>query len=510
MTNYKTFTKLLTNASIEDALPDIDFTDNTIQLLRTSIEHLSTSYNDSETFLNTAKNISTAIKEYQTLSENMVDHYNDLKPIRDVSDAFAKALHAGIKSLSNVKKSVSSIKEEVDSLSNKMMVGDPVVAASMSHIEDTSIKFSKINWEDLNDLDPVAIYNNMNLSIAVEPNKAPNKTQISILINRLPFASDHNSVEFKKIDINKQAARDTLEQVSRSLGSRMDIKDIKYVLGMLFDLDNIKCLNAVRTFREVLDKPSIINSVIQLARDFSLVLGVVNSNTLKFSNTTNQELLARADVLQQYAEMALYISAYYRHVAWKDAIVVPGNRLNPDNWYDFRSKGGSTVGLQQHLNYYYDDMALPAMGVSVSEVLEQKDALHKAAQEEMSDNMEEVQRKKKDIVRNAFILTATKWVNANKKFWTLDFDHNNNVSGYVASVYDSTVEASVESSLYRVILNSCCSNPLVRRLYNELSDIYTKHATVGGELTEQQTNALDMTVYAKLVTQFLFQQKIIE
>lgn len=510
MTKYRTFKKLITNASIENALPDIEFTDSTVQLLGTSVEHLSSSNNNAESFLNTAKNLSTAVREYESLAENMVDHYNDLKPIRDVSDAFARSLHAGIQSLSNVKKSVNKLTEDARELSNKLMVEDPVVAASLSHIEDTSIKFSHIHWESLDNLDPLSVYQRMNSTIAVDQNTDPNRTQITILLNRLPFGSAHTHVQFKNIEINKQAAKATLEHVSKAVKSKIELKDVKYVLTMLFDLDPIKCRKAVETFREVLTDPMKINSVIQLAKDFTIVIDAVNSNTLQFSKTTNEELLLRADVLKQYADMALYMSAYYRHAVWKDAIVVPGQKLNPDNWYDFRNRGGSSVGIKQHLNFYYEDKELPAIGVSSKDILEKRESLHTASKEALSQNIVEIRNKKRDILRDAFIFTATKWVNNNKKFWVNHFRHNNDVSGFVASIFDSTVDASLESSFYRVILNSCCANPLVNRLYKELSDTYTRHAEIGGELTEAQCNALDMTVYARLMTEFLLQQKIIQ
>ena len=109
MSKYTTFRELLTRAMMEDVLPDIRFNDNTVQLLGTSVEHLTISNQNAVEFSKTAKNLDTAVREYEYLTENMAEHYNDLRPIKDVADAFAKTLNAGIKSLSNTKKAVTKL-----------------------------------------------------------------------------------------------------------------------------------------------------------------------------------------------------------------------------------------------------------------------------------------------------------------------------------------------------------------------------------------------------------------
>ena len=510
MSKYTTFRELLTRAMMEDVLPDIRFTDNTIQLLGTSVEHLTISNQNAVEFSKTAKNLDTAVREYEYLTENMAEHYNDLKPIKDIADAFAKTLNAGIKSLSNTKKVVTKLTEATNELANKRMIEDPVLAVSLSHIEEPSVKFGKVDWDKLNDIDEEFVYNNYNNLVSIKPPETPSKLKVSILIDRLPFGTSHNQVDIKAININKQAAKATLTNVCKRIGTKLPIKDVKYVLAMLFDLDKYKCTTAVNTIRELLDDPTKINSVLQMARDFTLVLDAVNDSTLAFSASTKKDLLDRKEILKKYADMSIYMATYYRTVVWKDSVVVPGNKLNPDTWADFRKKGGSSIAVAHHLRHFYSDSAVPAAGITANSILSNKDKVIAESKEAMATNMSAVSAKKKDILRASFIYTATDWLNKNKKFWSKQFIGANNVSEFVSSIYDSTVEASIESAFYKVILNSCCNNTLVTNLYNRLSDIYKKHTVIGGKLTEAQCEALDLTVYADMITEFLLEQKMIE
>jgi len=509
MPKYDTFRELLTKAIMDDVLPDIHFNDNTIQLLGTSVEHLTMSNQNAVEFTKTPKNIDTAVREYEYLTENMSDHYNDLKPIKDIADAFAKTLNAGIKSLSNTKKLVTKLTEATNDLAHKQMVEDPAIAVSLSHIEEPTVSFNKVNWNNLDMIDEEFVYNNLNTQVDVAPSDTPSKLKVSILLNRLPFATNHNTIDFKPIEINKEAAKTTLNNVCKRIGTRLPIADVKYVLSMLFDLDRYKCNTAVNTLREVLEDPTKINSVLQMARDFTVVLEAVNDNTLAFSASTKKELLDRCDILKQYADMSVYMATYYRTVVWRDAVLVPGNKLNPDTWQDFRKKGGSSIAVAHHVKHFYSDSDIPACGIAMKDILDSRDRVISESKESMASSLVDVAIKKKNIQRGSFIYVATDWLNNNKKFWTKQFIGANNVSGFVAGVYDSTVEASVESAFYKVIFNSCCSNSLVTTLHSKLTDIYTKHVAMGGTLTEAQCEALELTVYSDMITDFLITQDLI-
>lgn len=509
MPKYRTLKRLLTNTVNKDALPDIDFTDNSIQLLGTSIEHLSMSNLTKTEFKANAKNVNTAVDEYQYTVNNMVDHYHDLTPIKTVADAFANQLYVGVKSLSNVKKTVNRLADDVDRLSNRMMAEIPAISSTMEHLEEPSVKFDKINWDQLNDINEAVVYANLNATIALEAGEVSTRNQIQILINRLPFGTVDSNAKINKIHINKKAAKNTLDTVFKRIRN-VSLKDVKYVLTMLFDLDEIKCRSAINTFSDALYNSENINSIIQMARDFTLVLDHVNADTLKFSASTVKELLARKDILVKYADMATYISSFYRSTIWADAIMVPGKRLNPDNWKEFRNNGGTSIGLAHHLNHYYHDTDIPSTGIRTKEVLEKRDMVITAAKEEAATNMAYINERKKTIRRNAFMAVAMGWLNKNKKKWSPQFASAGDINPFITAVYDSSVNASIESVLYKLILNSCCLNTVTSKLHKNLSDIYLKHVQVGGIVTDEQREALDLTVYANMITDFILQQKMIE
>lgn len=499
----------MSQAVSQDVLPNISFTDHAIQLIGTSVEHLAISNNTSGEFLATAKNVKTAIREYSDLTENMVDHYNDLMPIRDIANAFAKQLHNGIKSLSNIKKTVTRLVDNTISYAHDEMLKDASLAVTMENINDTILKFSKINWEKLDVVDEQSIFITHNASLGLGRNQSPNTSQINILINRLPFGTPYNNPVLERIDINKEAAKETFNAVFKQLKAPVQAKDVKYVLSMLFDLDSYKCFSAINTLRTALTDSTQINSMLTMVRDFAPVLNAVTEDTLKFSTTTKQLLLDRKEILKKYVDATAYICSYFRNTVWKDAILVPGNRLNPDVWVDFRKQGGSSIALAQHMTHFYSDSEVPQAGVSTNSVITSRAHVLECATEAASTQMAEIDRKKRDILRNAFIYHGQDWLLKNKSKWSNEFTHANNPTAFTSAIYDSNSNAPLESMFYKLIINACCPNTIVNQLYQNLSDIYLKHAAVGGELTTAQCEALDMTVYTNMITDFLIKKQLL-
>lgn len=510
MSRYDAFAKMMARAVKDDVLPDIQFTDVTPELLGTSVEHLTESNMNAVEFPATQSNIHTAVDEYISLTENMSEHYHDLMPIRRTADQFAKQLHTGIKTLSRIKSTVTALSEKTKDMADSIMMEDASLAMTLETTLDPDIKFNKMDWSKLDHVDENFIFNDLNSTIGVEAGKAPSRAQISILVNRLPAATDFNRPELKDLEINKDAARLTLNEVAKRVGDKVTRDDVKHVLTMLFSLDMHKCNVAVNTIRESMDDPTKITSLLQMVNDFTVVLDVVGESTLKFSAPTVDELLHRKSIIKKYVDMAAYMCAYYRTVVWSDAVVVPGNRLNPDSWVSFRQGGGSSLAIAQHLACYHADSPVPRGGVSWKFIIDNREKVLSSAKEAVATNIADVTNRKKTIIRDSFIYQATDWLNKNKKNWSRQFAHADNPSKFAEAVYDSSIDASLESAFYKVMLNSCFVNTIVGTLYNELSDMYLRHASAGGKMTEVQCEALDMTVYANMVVKFLLEQKMIE
>jgi hypothetical protein len=509
MHNHDTFKKLMISSLTRNDMPDIEFTDNSVQLLGTSVEHLTMSNMTKRVFKNTPANINTAINEYAYTASNMVDHYHDLRPIKAIADAFANQLYVGIKSLSNIKRTVNRLTEEITAFGNKMMAEDPVLAVTMEHQEEPQVKFDKVNWDKLNEINESVVFAKLNASMALQPGQTPDRNTMQIMINRLPFGTIDSRVDLPSMKIDKKAAKATRDAVYKKL-SNVSMKDVQFVLTMLFDLDEIKCRSAVNTFSESLYDPTNINSIIQMARDFTLVLDQVNDDTLMFSASTKKELMKRRDILRRYADMATYISSFYRASMWSDSILLPGNRINPDNWNEFRKKGGTSIGLKHHLSHFYSDIPVPSTGVTVDEVIRKRDQVISAAKEEAAINLADIDRRKKSVARDAFIYVTSNWLKKNRKRWSPQFSSAGDHTAYAAAVYDGTIIESLESALYKLILNSCCVGTITSQLYKNMTDMYTRHLKVGGMLTDEQKEALDLTVYSNMVTEFMLDKKMIE
>jgi hypothetical protein len=111
-------------------------------------------------------------------------------------------------------------------------------------------------------------------------------------------------------------------------------------------------------------------------------------------------------------------------------------------------------------------------------------------------------QKKKEIYRDAFIITAGKWLRAQKKF-SNEFLMSDEPEAFAESIFDSNRNDAVENMFYTTILNSCYVNTLTSKIHKRLRDEYKKAAAAASTLTERDIVNIDTKVMADVVNEFM-------
>ena len=215
-----------------------------------------------------------------------------------------------------------------------------------------------------------------------------------------------------------------------------------------------------------------MNKVINLIGRNARVLNAITEEALDLGAVSRKQVLANIETVQDITDVAAYIAYYYRDTVWRNAIVVPGPRLNSDNYEEFKKNGGSVSKLVQYYNYAYKETGCPASGITTDFALASIERATAEYKQEAARQAAVCESKKKDYLRSAFINVGLEYLKTHEAFFSKTFDKSN-LPKYVAAVYDSKMnDVPLESRFYDLILNSCYINSMESNIYHRLNQAY--------------------------------------
>ena len=502
MGQYNSFANLLKDQATHDSLPEVLFTDNTD--LRGSTTRLAIATESSDEV--SAENIVDVINEFDELSVNRYEFGSTFDSYEAIADTFANKLNEGVKTLRTIKDTVCQLKDKHDEMVAMRIAEDPILA-KICGVEQ-KLHMDSMEWGYLDEVDERFVIAELHDKVGHNPDKEVTPSMLGLIINAMPCANRTNVVELEKVSIRQDVFNNIVDKLTNYIPN--ESRD--FIAGMLSNLcmlDRISCEQSVKSARKFLDGVTAnnMNHILHISVSYNKLFDAIKSIDMDLSESTMQELGKHVDAMRDICNTMLYIASYYRNTVWKDAVIVPGPYVNPDNYSAFESDGGTMTNLVHHCNRFYTDIDVPIKGISGQFVLKSAKRLEEEYNKEATANIAIVNGEKKRIDRGSFVRMSVEYL----KGQTLSpkFFNGSDLSKYAGAVYDSMPEAPIESRLYKLIINSMYPNTITAMLYDRISKEYTDYAAKTGKLSKETCEELDEKVYADMISEYFVNQGIL-
>lgn len=506
MNTVNTLTTLMAEKARVGELFDIELTDS--NGLRTLADYLVT-VSDGAEIDNTNAGFFAAVQEFAAMVNNQAEYYDIFEKFQKIADAFAIRISKSYDDLKHIKSEVTKLVASSEALAKTRISEDPVLA-SLEQDLSTTTKLKPIRWDYLNNVNEMTLEKKLLDRIGVESMaEGSERYTHGVMLAHLPFGPASRQKEFAPLKITKGTMREMIDALAAKVPSMNKI-EVQNILAHVLHLNRIDCNKAIHSIENLMsgESASKINQILRFVATHNAVLPHISAETFELSKDTMAAVKERADAMQAFIDLTTYLCTYYRNHTWHDAIVVPGMLVNTDNWTEFTSaekdaiKKNPTLAIMQYKNKIYEDRDVPLSGIKSQSIIDRCDNIAKESYEIASANTVRCNQKKKDIYRDAFIFTASKWLREQKKY-SQAFMSSNEPEAFARSIYDGNRDDAVENMFYTVILNSCYINTLTSNMHKRLRDEYKKAAASATNLTERDIINLDTKVMADVVNEFM-------
>ena len=507
MNTLNTLATLLSEKVRNGSLEDIYFTNS--NSLRTLCKCLST----------TGKGLDVPASPqgvFQTITE-FSDAVKDQKHNKDVlamfqmiSDAFAKKISKSYNELSKIKDTVNNLVGKITTVAKSRIAEDPVLAASES-LTTTNTKLGYVRWDLMKNVSEPVLIHDLCHRLGIEEISQGNESYIrNVLVSRLPYENEKNTLDLQPIIVDRKKANAMVDAVYAKVKNSLNKDIVKACMSHVLGLDEYKCRKAVNSIKRFAtgEGASSINDMLSMVYSYGLILPCMTRDILDVSASTQTLIDTKVDAMKSFIDLTAWLCSRYRNEIWKDAVVVPGMKVNTDNWAAFCNtdkkmiKSNPTLAILQYKNKIYGDDPIPVYGIKGETISSVCDQIAKEAYEEASANTLACNQKKKEIFRDAFIAVSGQWLR-HRKSYSAEYLYGNEPERYAASIYDSNRDDAVENMLYTVILNSCYIDTLTSKLHNRLRDEYRKLALSAESLNERDVINADTKVLADTINEFM-------
>lgn len=502
MVSYSTFANLMKDQATHDSLPTVLFTENAD--LRSSTTRLAlSSEGDQEV---SVENVADVVKELDTFNTNRMEYGDLFGSFETIADAFATKLNEGISSLRAVKSDVTALKDKCEE-TTAMRIAEDATLSKVCGIEK-ELTIDSIEWKYLDAVDERYLVEEVHNRIGHDPDRPITRSILDMVVNSVPGANNVNKPDLKEIKLENKTISNCIKNLKNFIPDESD----EFVGGMfinLLKLSSLDCELAVRKLRNYIEGKHLDQMVnmLHVAYGYNKLYDAIKSTDMDLAASSMEELGKHVDAMRAISNTILYIAGYYRNTVWKDAVLVPGPYANPDNMEQFTTDGGTPTRLVQHYKKFYSDVEIPVKGVSGKFIIQSAERLENEFTEEAAKNVAFINAEKKRIERASFITTSVEYLK--NTILSPKFASRNDLSKYAASVYDSMVNAPVESRFYKLIINAKYPNSVTSMLYDRIGKTYAEYAEKTGKLSKETCEELDIKVYADMISEYLVNQGVL-
>lgn len=504
---------LLINNLGTDETPNIAFTDSTG--LDADVHTLTMADPLPKNAELNAESIHSIMNNYDSLKEgtHVLSRSVSTESFQNVSNALGTKISNITKTMRNVKSCVDSIVNETKRNVDLTMSLDPVLIQFVDK-PFTDVTLPQSRWGYLDKVNERVLVDQINAKHHLNEEHI-SKIGIDYMLNDLPQSNRYNHVDLYEVGIPEEKAEKIANKVFLALNKKVSQKRIRRVLATTFALNDYQCssfISKLRSMEKDFHKAITINAAMEDISDYLAVLPLLTEEFTGLAASSYAELDKHIQILAEYTKAYAYMCSYYRNDVWKDAILLPGRIVNSDNWKDFTEKGGDMLTILRHYVAYYhkNDKVLPRNGVTMDEVLRQKDVLQKEFAQKSVEAHENIAKRRAAILRDQFANAATNWMERNRKHFSKEFPAHVNLKDYALNIYDYQPNQPLETAAYNIILNTCYMNNPVNRLYKTMTNMYVKHAASTEGFSTEDMHMIDANVMSRMIIDMLFDYDIIK
>ena len=508
MNTLNTLSTLISERVRNNELPDITLTDN--NSLRTILSCLVAGQETAMDIDRSPKAIHDAMLEYSATVRDQEQYGELLNEFQKISNAFSTRLKGAYKDLTQIKDIVTQLVSKTTTTARNRIAEDPVLASTEADNIST-VKLKPIRWDLIDGVSEPVLINKLCNKLGIEEIPTGSEKYIqSVLIARLPYQDRTNRPELPEVRVSKNKANAMINAVADRVGKRLSKEAVKMTVAHIMSLDEYKCRKAIGSISRFAtgESASEVNDMLRMVYMYNTIMPYLTRDVLEVAASTQDAIDKRVAVMESFIDVTAYLCSTYRNQIWKDAVVVPGMKINTDNWQDFTSsesqviKNNPHLAILQYKNKVYGDKNLPLYGIKGETIAMSCDRIAKEAYEEASATTLACNQRKKEIFRDSFIATAGNWLRHQPKY-SMEFLYSQEPEKFAASVYDSNRDDAVENMFYTVIMNSCRINTLTAKLHTRLRDEYKKLALTADSVNERDIINADTKVLADTINEFL-------
>ena len=512
MNNYSRFGSFLAS-DINDSLKSIKFSD--ASTLDNSVANMSIATPGEESIDAVPDKIRAAVENYGELCEDRLHNGVYLDVYDEIANTFAAILHKGIENLKAVKKEVSEVENKINADITKFISQDPVLSEYDKKSADPEhLSMEGVDWSILDQVSERATIEKLHSSIHQNVDPVASYALAGMILNKLPNANDYVREGFNSIPLTQENRKRIVSTIHAEVKDKFKESEVSNLVDFVFDFntnDSIVAYKSLSSFLDRASEPGVVNKILVIVDKYSNIISHFSKENIDLSNSTQAELDRHVAAIGKIVDASVYVCSYYRHTIWNKAVLIPGPFINPDTYDEFKAAGGKVSDVVQYNNRYYSNTAIPFKGIEGKDIISVMSNIQDKIKAEAVEHSKQCEQKKKMIHRDAFTANTYKWLNSKRDQFSSLFGSANDLDKYIANIYDGAKPStSLESLLYTAVLNSCYINSIEKNIYNRISDAYAKHVEANHNLSKEDCDLINISVYSDMICEYLVNKGIVE
>lgn len=509
MINYTKVAELINGYLRTNHFPELEFKQE-VSLRSPTHALMAQSELSNDADINEPTVVNNLLAELEIANKDMAANGSIFTEFQNTADAFAKKLNSALVELRNIKKEVTGLVAETASVTQNLLAADLEVS-TLNNIQSNDVGFDAMDWSGIDFVGSErAIVIKQHGKLNMDESHPMDDTTIALMIARLPFIEDGMGIELSTIEVSEELKAKIIGKLEVVAKERYN-SELIYLAKEILSPEEYSFTRRNKQLKEVASTGDGLITLMHDIRDLALVISTLTSEEFGLSKSSLEILEKNCELFREYLLIQAYIAIYFRREVYANAILIGPTLYNPDKWEEFVAAGGDLQKLATYYSYYHKSednvsIAVPFAGVSIKYIMDNLETAQAKIEAQAAQLTSSTSEKTKNATRQAFGIVALRYIQKQDDSWFSQTFTTADRSGYIFSVYDSTVDGTPLEDMFYDIFFNCSNNMwLTVSLYRKLGTAYMKHISSSEEYTAETGDVVDFAVFASVISEFIVQ-----